>query len=723
MYSYDDFVIQSQQQLQGSQQTSRPSPPQSTCVGPQSHTSYYSMPPSPMVGSIEDYGHSTTRTNTYSSQSPAVSSSTFSNLMLAPGSLIGPDYLHGGLSRNSWGQKPCEESELFPLLDPDVPDFYYGIIDSDENTPTFDPRQCYDVNQRDTDNMTFFNMQSSRRMSGSSYSMSSTGGIPEMSSYGDVDSPETVSYASDRNVWRNLEPTTNHLMSPISSSHISHHDNVIRGGSRSRGSPASHTNVRSSPYSLESPRLKRWSTGQAPTSTPTSSSSTAQTPNRFALFGPRLTSHHSMPAYGSTAPGVFGPPTQKILYSHDHTIQSNTSPLVTPPEQPFSLEFPPLLPSQGLFRLPSNDVDRQRGSSSHYSDLSGPPDLFASLYEQPSNPPESDMNPSDPDLVPHEQDTRFTGDLYTPRWVRGHGNKREGWCGLCKPGRWLVLKNSAFWYDKSFTHGVSAATGAAFKGPHDTRRTEGNLDVWEGLCGSCGDWIALVSSKKKGTTWFRHAYKCHTHPKLKDGPKRRRETQAGRVRATSSASATSSSDPVKRETSQTSTPPIAIPGSTTLQSSGVPITSAPPVPVSTPQLTISPPSKITSYPSSLSCPTPTSGTPTMQSYHTPASNTMYQPYTSTATYTMHDVRQPTFTSSYHPPYTPTATSSMQRLHTPTVTSFQKSPIVGFFNTPMHVVNTESACSTSLGFSHQISEPETLGIRTSTAGLNSIASMI
>lgn len=117
------------------------------------------------------------------------------------------------------------------------------------------------------------------------------------------------------------------------------------------------------------------------------------------------------------------------------------------------------------------------------------------------------MNPSDPDMIPHEQDLRFTGDLYTPRWVRGHGNKREGWCGLCKPGRWLVLKNSAFWYDKSFTHGVSAATGAAFQGPQDTRRTEGNMDVWEGLCGSCGEWIALVSSKKKGTTWFRHAYK------------------------------------------------------------------------------------------------------------------------------------------------------------------------------------------------------------------------
>jgi hypothetical protein len=157
--------------------------------------------------------------------------------------------------------------------------------------------------------------------------------------------------------------------------------------------------------------------------------------------------------------------------------------------------------------LLQSNADRHGGCASHFADLSDPPDLYSSLHEEACDPPESDMNPSDPDLIPHEQDLRFAGDLYTPRWVRGHGNKREGWCGLCKPGRWLVLKNSAFWYDKSFTHGVSAATGAAFQGPQETRRTEGNLDVWEGLCGSCGEWIALVSSKKKGTTWFRHAYK------------------------------------------------------------------------------------------------------------------------------------------------------------------------------------------------------------------------
>ena len=148
-------------------------------------------------------------------------------------------------------------------------------------------------------------------------------------------------------------------------------------------------------------------------------------------------------------------------------------------------------------------------SHSHYADLADPPDLYASLQEEQIPPPLEDMNPEDPDMKPHEQELRFEGDLYTPRWVRGHGNKREGWCGICKPGRWLVLKNSAFWYDKSFTHGISAATGQQFVEPKEVRRMDGNPDVWEGLCHSCNEWVALVSNKKKGTTWFRHAYKVH----------------------------------------------------------------------------------------------------------------------------------------------------------------------------------------------------------------------
>jgi hypothetical protein len=146
--------------------------------------------------------------------------------------------------------------------------------------------------------------------------------------------------------------------------------------------------------------------------------------------------------------------------------------------------------------------------------------LLSTTYEgwstvlEATDPPESDIDTLDPYLVPREQDLRFAGDLYTPQWVRGHGNKYEGWCGLCKPGCWLLLKNGAFTYHKTFTHGISAATGAAFRGPQDTRRTQANLnDVWEGLCGSCGEWIAL-SSNRRAQNWFRHAYEVRPQPNI-----------------------------------------------------------------------------------------------------------------------------------------------------------------------------------------------------------------
>lgn len=408
-----------------------------------------------------------------------------------------------------WGVKVCEELESFPSLDADTTDFSHGMMGHDENTPIIDLRQFQSMEHQEPENLAHLNPQGSRRMSESSFSMSSTGGgiFPDVSTYEEMGPTEAVSYASECDGWNTAEPAGGQLMSPIASPRKSQYDGVARTGGRARMSPAPHNHVRSSPYTLESTRFKRWSTGQAPTSTPNNSRAVAQIPDQFTPYGQRPNPHHSMPVYPPNAMTDFVMSAQNVLFSQHRQLQSNGPPLYATRDQPFHLEVPRPLPSQGLFRLLQSNVDRHGGCSSHFADLSDPPDLYSSLQEEPSNPPEADMNPSDPDLVPHEQDLRFNGDLYTPRWVRGHGNKREGWCGLCKPGRWLVLKNSAFWYDKSFTHGVSAATGAAFQGPQETRRTEGNLDVWEGLCGSCGEWIALVSSKKKGTTWFRHAYK------------------------------------------------------------------------------------------------------------------------------------------------------------------------------------------------------------------------
>jgi hypothetical protein len=191
---------------------------------------------------------------------------------------------------------------------------------------------------------------------------------------------------------------------------------------------------------------------------------------------------------------------------------------------------------------------------------------------------------------------------------------------------------------------------------------------------------------------------CHTHPKVKDGPKRRREAQAGRIRAVSSASAASPLYPAKFEGSQADqtsnrhSTPTPIPGSSSMRSYGMPTST----PTSTPSLSTP------SYPGSNSYPTPSSVTPLV--------------YT---------------------PRTPTATTAMPPLHTPTTSSFvdhhhpASSPArhehgLGMFTAPLqHFHSMGGAYSTSpaLSLAHQVSEPELVGVRTTASALSSIASMI
>ncbi|KAI1431596.1 hypothetical protein GGR50DRAFT_678583 [Xylaria sp. CBS 124048] len=204
------------------------------------------------------------------------------------------------------------------------------------------------------------------------------------------------------------------------------------------------------------------------------------------------------------------------------------------PAPPQQYGYPPQPAPYGTLRTlrtlrtPHDDTF---GLLGHGRGHSAPPDLYASLRQEETAPPPEDMETDDPALIPREQGMRFNGDFYGPRWIRGHGHKREGWCGICKPGRWLVLKNSAYWYDKSFTHGISAVTGNRFQQPLHVRRIAGSPDSWEALCGSCHDWVVFVSGKKRGTTWFRHAYKCHRHTKVKAQFKRRRQRSQSRASA------------------------------------------------------------------------------------------------------------------------------------------------------------------------------------------------
>ncbi|KAF3904333.1 hypothetical protein AA313_de0203099 [Arthrobotrys entomopaga] len=328
--------------------------------------------------------------------------------------------------------------------------------------------------------------------------------------------------------------TANHspLPSPLNMAEL------VRVPSRGKASPSPRQNSRLTPYSIES-RNKRWSTGM-----------NLPNNNPFGGFGAHVPSIASTLELGNfqgiSDSGILHTLNEcsnghcdgeGLMYSpySSSVFQSHRSSAILPTQ--------PLLESQVDHSFATGHHQHLRMLQSnvhqhcHYGDVSDPPDLYAALAEEQLDPPEEDMNPEDPDMKPHEQELRFEGDLYTPKWVRNHGNKREGWCGICKPGRWLVLKNSAFWYDKSFTHGISAATGQAFMEPQEVRRVDGNPDVWEGLCHSCHDWISLVSNKKKGTTWFRHAYKCHVHqvPKIKGTPKRRiRDSRPGTARSSDS---------------------------------------------------------------------------------------------------------------------------------------------------------------------------------------------
>ena len=206
------------------------------------------------------------------------------------------------------------------------------------------------------------------------------------------------------------------------------------------------------------------------------------------------------PSFGNLPLQFFDVPNHQYLCSDFHLSMSYDAPIPSDTVP----AFPPLPGHVTLLRNPGST---QGKCDSKLVESTGIPNLFGPLQEEQLRPDPEDMAPEDIKLTPGEQELRFEGDLYTPKYVRGHGHKREGWCGICKPGRWLILKNSAFWYDKSFTHGISAASGMAFDGPKETRRMNGNPEVWEGLCGGCDSWIALISSKKKGTTWFRHAYK------------------------------------------------------------------------------------------------------------------------------------------------------------------------------------------------------------------------
>ncbi|GAA5884040.1 hypothetical protein JCM6882_002112 [Rhodosporidiobolus microsporus] len=138
-------------------------------------------------------------------------------------------------------------------------------------------------------------------------------------------------------------------------------------------------------------------------------------------------------------------------------------------------------------------------------------------------PPQADFDSPPPGGEPVEQKLRFEEDQYTPAWVRFEKTKKEGWCALCPgDGKWLQLKNSAYWYHRQFIHGVSSSSGHYFLPPLELRK-EGENGRVIGLCHGCAEWHPYQSSGKNNNSsgrvgndrppsqWFHHAHKCHTY--------------------------------------------------------------------------------------------------------------------------------------------------------------------------------------------------------------------
>lgn len=118
-------------------------------------------------------------------------------------------------------------------------------------------------------------------------------------------------------------------------------------------------------------------------------------------------------------------------------------------------------------------------------------------------PPVGDMKHSNPNSTPHEQPLTHELDFSTPKWVRGVETTQEGWCGICRPGRWVPSSSGKFLTHMIFTHGMSHRDELSRR-PVETRRIEVNPVAWEGLCDLCAKWVPLISNVFWGKFWFRH---------------------------------------------------------------------------------------------------------------------------------------------------------------------------------------------------------------------------
>jgi hypothetical protein len=150
------------------------------------------------------------------------------------------------------------------------------------------------------------------------------------------------------------------------------------------------------------------------------------------------------------------------------------------------------------------DVDDDEESA--FDDIEAVPDL-ALGWLPPHNftPSAKDFADEDPDMIPRREDALFGGDVFTPGWVRGYGQQKEGFCGRCVPGVWLNIADKSYERNLTYMHGIPC-NGIPIARPSAIRQRVGEIRRWEAYCDKCEAWRNLQRTSV-GWNWFRHYLK------------------------------------------------------------------------------------------------------------------------------------------------------------------------------------------------------------------------
>jgi hypothetical protein len=295
-----------------------------------------------------------------------------------------------------------------------------------------------------------------------------------------------------------MEDSYSNLSSPVHPTHSRSPSSTSLKASNSNYRP-----IRPAPYTLDAAQRQRWSTGK-----------TMSLPNRrtqppdFSFSPSHMRSVSEQNINNMYFADDFGNGDRTSFNQSLDIIRQGLPPII-----PGSLENDsPEIHTIKTKTLSSSSSHRpklaivQPRTLAPVSVLSCPriPPLNLPSQTRPLSPPPEDLSPTS--CTAPKENNITSHDSYTPKYSRGTKGHLEGFCGLCKPGRWLNMKTSAYWYDKKFNHGINPKTKRAFELPVQRRWKNGSSVIREGLCGMCGEWALMDSCKTSWRKWWRHAY-------------------------------------------------------------------------------------------------------------------------------------------------------------------------------------------------------------------------